>query len=443
MNHLLNLIRKELKEQLTVGSLVTMLVMIVVLSAVGTMVGEQTAEISEPSKIGVVNLDDGTDYSDVAVNGIRAFYKDPDEYVIMIAGISETSIEERNSDILRAMEDNDLDTLLVIEKGFHDKVTVDGSAGGGGVISTYWRQTDAGMTGSLSTATAYGVIVSISNEVSKRLISDDTLSSLDPAFTMDPLNTGKQSTILNGSVKEGVTPADVYNAVYAQSMFLPIMVMMIIITIGGTIIGSIGNEKENKTMETLLTLPVGRTTIVSGKLIGSAIVGLIYGGMYMVGIYFMTSGMNSMDGNTVSLEELGLVLSLVDWTAVIAVLFLSIMCALGLCMIMGAFAKNYKSAQTMTLPLSILAMVPMFITMFSSFQALPAPIQAVTFAIPFSHPMMAMQNLMFGETALVLYGLIYLMIFSLAALYITVRLYKSDILVTGLIRKNKGKKAKE
>ena len=441
MNHLLNLIRKELKEQLTVGSLVTMLVMIVVLSAVGTMVGEQTADISEPSEIGVVNLDDGTVYSDAAIDGIRSFYEDPDKYVIMITGISETSIEERNRDILRAMEDNDLDTLLVIEKGFHDKITA-GVVGDGGKVSTYWHQTDASMTGSLSTATAYSVISSMSNEISKYLIGDG--SSLDPVFTMDPLNTGNRNTILNGTVKEGVTPADVYNAVYAQSMFLPIMVMMIIITIGSTIIGSIGNEKENKTMETLLTLPVGRTTIVGGKLVGSAIVGLIYGGMYMIGIYFMTSGMSSMNGgNSVSLAELGLVLSLVDWVAVIAVLFLSIMCALGICMILGAFAKNYKSAQTMTLPLSILAMVPMFITMFSSFQALPAAIQAVTFAIPFSHPMMAMQNLMFGETALVLYGLIYLLLFSLAALYITVRLYRSDILVTGLIRKKKGKKIKE
>jgi ABC-type Na+ efflux pump, permease component len=418
-----------------------MLVMIVVLSSVGTMVGEQTADISEPSEIGVVNLDDGTLYSDVAVDGIRSFYDDPDQYVIMISGISETSVEERNSDILRAMEDNDLDTLLVIEKGFHDKITA-GVTGDGGRVSTYWNQTDAGMMSSLSTATAYSVIASMSDEISKHLIGDG--SSLDPVFTMNPLNAGSQSTILNGTVKEGVTPADVYNAVYAQSMFLPIMVMMIIITIGGTIIGSIGNEKENKTMETLLTLPVGRTTIVGGKLVGSAIVGLIYGGMYMIGIYFMTSGMSSMNGgNSISLADLGLVLSLMDWTAVIAILFLSIMCALGLCMIMGAFAKNYKSAQTMTLPLSILAMVPMFITMFSSFQALPAPIQAVTFAIPFSHPMMAMQNLMFGETALVLYGMIYLVLFSLAALYITVRLYKSDILVTGLIRKNKGKKAKE
>ena len=441
MNHLLNLIRKELKEQLTVGSLVTMLVMIIVLSAVGTMVGEQTADISEPSEIGVVNLDDGTVYSDVAVDGIRAFYDDPDKYVIMITGISGTSIEERNSDIIRAMEDNSLDTLLVIEKGFHDKIDAK-VVGDGGVISTYWLQTDAGMTSSLSTATAYSVIASVSNEISKYLIDEG--SSLDPVFTMNPLNIRNQNTILNGSVKEGVTPTDVYNAVYAQSMFLPIMVMMIIITIGGTIIGSIGNEKENKTMETLLTLPVGRTTIVGGKLIGSAIVGLIYGGMYMIGIYFMTSGMSSMNGgNSVSLADLGLVLSFVDWAAVIAVLFLSIMCALGICMILGAFAKNYKSAQTMTLPLSILAMVPMFVTMFSSFQSLPVAIQAVTFAIPFSHPMMAMQNLMFGETALVLYGLIYLVIFALAALYITVRLYKSDILVTGLIRKNKGKKAKE
>ena len=101
-------------------------------------------------------------------------------------------------------------------------------------------------------------------------------------------------------------------------------------------------------------------------------------------------------------------------------------------MILGAFAKNYKSAQTMTMPLSIMAMIPMFIVMFSGWYGSGALIQAVTFAIPFSHPMMAMQALMYDDVTLVLSGIAYMVVFAVATILITVKLYNSDILITGL-----------
>jgi ABC-2 type transport system permease protein len=101
-------------------------------------------------------------------------------------------------------------------------------------------------------------------------------------------------------------------------------------------------------------------------------------------------------------------------------------------MILGAFAKNYKSAQTMTMPLSILAIIPMFITMFSGWYGSNMLIQTVLFIIPFSHPMMATQALLNGDIMLVLAGLAYMAIFAIVSIFITVKLYNSDILVTGL-----------
>jgi len=211
--------------------------------------------------------------------------------------------------------------------------------------------------------------------------------------------------------------------------------MLVIIMIGSILISSMGNEKENKTLETLLTLPVKRTTIVSGKLVGSAIAGLVMGALYMVGMYFYIDGLSGVTSTGVTMESLGLTLSTFDWIIVMVFMFLAILCALGICMILGAFAKNYKAAQTYIMPVSVLAMIPMFVTMFTSFDALPAVLQAAIFAIPFSHPMMIMQNLMFDNTAMIISGLVYLMIFAATMIYITVRLYKSDILLTGLMKK--------
>ena len=58
--------------------------------------------------------------------------------------------------------------------------------------------------------------------------------------------------------------------------------------------------------------------------------------------------------------------------------------------------------------------------------------QALMFLIPFSHPMMAMDNLIFGDMSIVLFGIAYLVVFDIIMILITVRIYNSDILITGL-----------
>jgi len=101
-------------------------------------------------------------------------------------------------------------------------------------------------------------------------------------------------------------------------------------------------------------------------------------------------------------------------------------------MTLGAFAKNYKSAQTMTLPISLLAIIPMFITMFSGWYGSSILMKTILFVIPFSHPMLASEALLNDDYTLVFAGIAYMVVFALVGILITVRLYKSDILITGL-----------
>ena len=224
---------------------------------------------------------------------------------------------------------------------------------------------------------------------------------------------------------------------------IAIIIMVVIVMIGSIVIGSMGNEKENKTLETLLTMPVKRTTIVTGKLLASAITGLVFGAAYMVGMMLYMNGLSSVSVSGLSLESIGLTLDLLDWVLILVQMFLAILCALGICMTLGAFAKNYKSAQTMTLPISVLAMIPMFVIMLLGWEGLPLIAQVLMFLIPFTHPMMVMNNLMFGEMTLVLMGVAYLAIFTVAIIAVTVRLYKSDILITGLSQDSRLVKMKD
>ena len=275
----------------------------------------------------------------------------------------------------------------------------------------------------------------LSSSLSQKLVTDAG-SDVDYQFLMTPIGTASEdiSTIVDGQAHSGITPYDISNEITSQTLMIPIVIMIIIMMVGSIVISSMGSEKENKTLETLLTMPVKRTSIVSGKIVAAAIVGLVYGLAYMVGMsIYMGSMTGSITGaSSVSLEDLGMALGAADWVLVMVSMFLAIVCALGICMILGAFAKNYKSAQTMTMPLSILAMIPMFIIMFTGWYGAGGAIQFITFIIPFSHPMMAMQALMYGDMTLVIGGIVYMAAFAIVSILITVRLYNSDILITGL-----------
>jgi len=50
--------------------------------------------------------------------------------------------------------------------------------------------------------------------------------------------------------------------------------------------------------------------------------------------------------------------------------FITLIAALAFCMLLGSMAKNFKSAQTLTFPVVILALIPMFLTMFKDFDSL-------------------------------------------------------------------------
>ncbi len=190
-----------------------------------------------------------------------------------------------------------------------------------------------------------------------------------------------------------------------------------------------GLEKENKTLETLLTMPVKRSHIVLGKLGGAAAIGLLMAFIYMLG---MGSYMNSLQGSTsLDLSTFGISMNTFDLVLVGLSLFLAVVAGLALCLVIGVFARDYKSAQSLTMPITFLAMIPMFVLMMKDFNTLPGAVQAGLFAIPFTHPMMAMNNLMFDDYTLVVAGIVYEAVFASAMMALAVVLFKKDILVTG------------
>ena len=432
MNHLLNITKKELRELLTPGTIVSILAVVIMFSILGSAMSGESESEAAPKEIGIVyngtsgfddEIYDGHKLGEILGLAYKSTYgvSDATPYLHLMesAPTDEKAITEE-------IQSKGYAVALVIPADLADNMLL----GTQTPVQMYYVYVQTGIFGAAASMTGTVFMESINKILESYII---THGGGDPTFTMSPLKNQHDYTLINGNICEGITPYQIAATLMGQSMMIPIIVMMVIVIVGSIVISSMGTEKENKTLETLLTLPIKRTVIVSGKLLAAAIMGLVYGACYLVGMMMYTNGLTSgITGSSADISKYGLTMDPLDWVVLLIVLFLAIFAALGICMILGAFTKNYKMAQTMTLPISGLALIPMFIFMFASWETLPLIGKIAMFAIPFSHPMMAMNNLMFGDIMLVAGGIVYLLVFDIIMILITVRIYNSDILITGL-----------
>jgi len=409
MNHLLNIIRKEIRELLTPATLVPIIVMALIFGSMGNMIGGATEEAKKMPVLGVINEDRGQ-FSSVV-----------NDTIYSMAKVVYNSTSGKVDEGISVLKEKGGTALIIIPPNFSNNIANNQP----GEIEIHWIMKGAGIMDSISSGVVESILHELNNKISEELIEKGNVNA---TFALSP-TTRNETTIFKGKEMQGISPGTISTILSSQSTMVPIIIMIIIMMAGSMVISSMGMEKENKTLETLLTLPVKRSSIVAGKITGSAVVGLLMAVIYMVGFrYYLTSF--EVSGN-INLADYGLTLNVWDYLLVGISLFLALTAALSMCMVLGTFAKNYKSAQTLTVPVSILALIPMFMIMFKDFSTLPLSLKAILFAIPFSHPMMAVRALLFGDYMLVISGIAYVAAFSLAMIAIAVWIFKTDRLLTG------------
>jgi len=412
MTALTNIIRKELKELLTPSVILPVIIMALLFGSMGTAIGDLAQQAQAKPTIGVVPMDQGV-LGNVSLQ-------------VLEAGANVAYNGTSMDDALQAADANGGIAVLYMPTNFTASIL----GGDRGQIEIYWIMRGAGIFDSISSNSLEALLGGVSQAISRYLIGTGT--SVPANVVLIPTDR-MDTTYYKGVVMAGVSPSVLGNMLVSQSTFVPVIIMMIVLMAGSMVVTSMGMEKENKTLETLLTLPVGRGSIVAGKLIASALVGLFMAAIYMVGFGYYIGGLSS--SAPVNLADFGLTLTSLDYVLLGISVFAALFAALALCMVLGTFAKNYKAAQTLTMPITFLAMVPMFMTMFWDYSTLPPAAQAIVFAIPFSHPMMAMRSLMFKDYLFVLAGIGYSLAFALVMILIAVWIFRTDRLLTGRLTK--------
>ncbi|MDY7018641.1 MAG: ABC transporter permease, partial [Chloroflexota bacterium] len=283
-----NIIKKEFKELLTLSTLLSMVVIAVMFGFVGVMIGGAGMEMEGKPVIGVVDIDDG-ELSNIATSILNRGAE-----VVYDGGNAEEGLK-------KVLEEDGV-ALLLIPENFSENIY----ASYPGEIEVRWIMKGAGMMDSISSGVVEGLIRQVDQAISEKLIQQN--SPLDPRLTLNP-TIETDTTVFKGKEIIGLSPSEIGGMLMSQSITIPIVIMMLIMMAGGSVISSMGLEKENKTLETLLTLPVKRSHIVIGKIVGSAIVGLIMAAIYMIGFTYY---MGSFQFSDINLADFGLTLGVQD-----------------------------------------------------------------------------------------------------------------------------------
>jgi len=141
----------------------------------------------------------------------------------------------------------------------------------------------------------------------------------------------------------------------------------------------------------MLTMPVGRFTILLGKLAGSVVVAAVGALAMVAGVnYYMgsfTFGLGTQQN--VDLSSIGLAPTLPGYIVLGASLFVTLVSALALAIAVSSFAEDVRSAQSIVGYFYFIIFVPMIFLMYTDISVLPLTLRIILLAIPYTHPMLA------------------------------------------------------
>ena len=323
-------------------------------------------------------------------------------------------------------------TFMVIPSGFSDNLTRHNAGewnvtgvvnaygvfnGGGGIFS--------GVGGSTVTAVIAGF---------NRAVAPDVVSV-------------SQSSVIKGTITEGVSVSVLSGLLLTQSIALPITIMVMLTYAMQIAATSVAMEKEEKTLETLLTTPVDRFAILMGKVsstiivAGVAAVTVLIGYNYMLGS--LSVGIAGNSGGSVDLVALGLVPSVGGYILLGISLFFTLLSALALAVVMSAFSENVRGAQALVGYIYPLIFLPAMALIYLDVNSLPLAIKAVFYAIPYSHPILAAKAVVTGDYGTVVFGIVYVAVFTIVIMYIASRLFATEKILTAKLKFGKGKSSYE
>jgi ABC-2 type transport system permease protein len=426
MKKFLNLLKKDTRELVTIQVLIPVILMVVLYSLIGRIAGSEIQKSTSPKgqQVVVLNLDNSN-----TSNSLESTFKSanitpliPDEPTIEA---SEKLARSKNVNVIIEIPQNFGNDVMDFKQP---------------QIKVYTIMKDLSIPGIIQSSSVNQVLAVINNSISSEFLSKN-ITGIPPDVIKNPIKT--QDFVMVNDNTAQISPSTISGAMTSQTIFIPLIIMFVVIFSSQMLAASIASEKQNKTLETLLTVPVNRNLIILSKMLGAGFVAMIISAVYMIGMRNYIQGISggaatSSATTSAVLKQLGLTLSPSSFILLGLSIFFAILAALSISAILGAYSEDEKSAQMMLTPMMILLLIPYFLTIFTNPSTFSLPLKIILYAIPFSHTFLAYGNLMFGNIPPVIFGLLYEIGFSAVCILIAARIFSSDRLLTAKLRLKKG-----
>lgn len=438
-----NLLKKELSELITKQAIISMVFVLVLFVFMGQIMGHSMEEGLDTSTLNICIKDDSA-FTQNVIDRIKA------------DGTTELNIVDIQSDnYYDELERLDLKYVVIIPEGYGDSIVNEKKSGQLIFASKVSLGFSAAMS-SISSSDAVSTIVDHSADEAMESIYG--LTAEDVALITSPANTVEFSAANGKSVE--ISAAAVSSIVMMESMIAPFAIFFLLLLASQMIMTAISTEKIDKTLETLLSTPVSRMTVLTAKMV-AAIISALLNAVFMIvgfGIYMVSIMGGAMSGATNgsanisdiagmtnvpdagaltdalstadAISQLGFSLSGMDILLFGLQLFLTLAIGLSISLILGAAATDVKSVQTLVMPIMIAVMIPFFVTMFMDFGEMPVAAKVIMFLIPFTHSYIALTNLLSGDMIMYWGGLAYQIVFFAVCMFLAVRMFTSDKLFT-------------
>ncbi|MEM2636853.1 MAG: ABC transporter permease, partial [Candidatus Korarchaeota archaeon] len=225
-----------------------------------------------------------------------------------------------------------------------------------------------------------------------------------------------------------------------QYMIMPVAVIVLLIVAVSLASTVMASEKEAKTLEVLLTLPIDRKAVFLGKLFGTLVVSLAGAVGYVFGLsYYVNVAIGGATLGDINLEAIGFYLTPLDYLLVGISLLLSLVALTMLALVISSFAEDVRGAsalvQVLILPLMIMSMISSFMFMIPVSKEL----ETILVLIPFSNPAAVIYALFLKDYEIVALGIVMLLLEASGILMLGAKLYSGEKILTLRLGKKKKK----
>jgi ABC-2 type transport system permease protein len=409
-----NFLVKELKElirdpKILLGMVILPLIMFPVIGGIMNYSIQSAQEQAKKTPLMVLN-NDGGNWSETFINSLKPWMN--------VLVVNNTTPEEAIAQGL--LSKYNTTQFIEIPSGFSANLTAHSE----------------GNTNITASVNFYGVFsgAGLFESVGSSVI-DNLIYSFNRWWAPDFIGATK-STIIKGNITKNVDPSTLSGLMISQSIALPITIMILLTYSMQIAATSVAMEKEEKTLETLLTLPMDRFAILMGKLSSSILVAGVGALAYMIGYNYMLGSLTTSisTGASIDLASLGLIPSLFGYLLLGISLFVTLLSALALAVIMSAFSEDVRSAQSLVGNITPIIIIPALLLMYLDVNSLPFALKIFIYALPFSHPIIAAKAVVMGDYWTVVLGIIYVTVFTLVILYAASRLFATEKILTAKLK---------